>query len=59
MNWRFWRRGPSPALKAAEEAHRDIRSRSEEVEKVTSSLRKMRERNGLAPLIQEMIQRTR
>lgn len=58
--WRVLRRGPSEELDEAKKAHRAVVSQREEVDEVTTSLRKnVREPNGLAPLLEQVLRSTR
>lgn len=57
---RLLRRGPSVELQEAQDAHREILSRREEVDKLTTSLREnVRQPNHLGPLIERALRSVR
>jgi hypothetical protein len=53
------KREPSPQLRRAEEILDEVRSRDVEVDRVAEELRRIRDRNGLAPLIQRALRNAR
>lgn len=59
MNWRFWRRRPSTGLKEAQRVYEEVASRRQEVDEIAKSLKRRRERNGLAPLIEQALRSNR